>query len=71
MMAANDGVINELTAALKAAAPYVQSSARHHERLGLVEEAAAAWATHRRIQWALRAAGTDPAPRFSRFEAED
>ena len=70
-MTASNEVIGELLAALKAAAPYVQASARHHERLGLVEEAEAAWATHRRIQWALRAAGADPASRFSRFEAED
>ena len=70
-MTASDPVVAELVAALKAAAPYVQASARHHERLGLEEEAAAAWVVHRRIQWALRAAGEDPAARFSRFEAED
>ena len=50
-------LIQELVAALKATMPYAADSARHHERLGLAEEAAAAREAHRKAQWALRAAG--------------
>ena len=52
----------ELIAALKATMPYAAESARRNERLGLVEEAAAAREAHRKAQWALRAAGEAEAP---------
>jgi hypothetical protein len=64
-------LITELLAVLKQAAPYVLDSARRHERLGLGEEAAMAWAVYRRAQWAVRAAGNEqPAPAAVR-EYED
>jgi hypothetical protein len=47
----------ELLATLEAAAPYARDAARRNERLGLGEEAAAAWAIYHRACWALRAAG--------------
>lgn len=46
-----------LEGALRAALPYLLDSARRNERLGLREEAAAAWAVHRRALGALRATG--------------
>ncbi|MEI6557086.1 MAG: hypothetical protein WCO00_01665 [Rhodospirillaceae bacterium] len=58
-------LLAELIAALKAAMPYALESARRHERLGLSEEAGAARAVHRQAQWALHAAGHDPAPRLA------
>ncbi len=65
-------VIEQLTAALKATMPYALESARRHERMGLVEEAAAARDAHRRAQWALRAAGFgQPEPLFGIAGARD
>ncbi len=49
--------VAELMAVLRGAMPYARDAARRHERLGLVEEAAAAWALYHRACWALRAAG--------------
>jgi hypothetical protein len=47
--------MDELLAALQAALPYARDAALRHERLGLAEEAAAAWAVYHQARRVLRA----------------
>ncbi len=49
----------ELRGALSVAAPYARDAALRYERLGLGEEAAAAWAIYHRVRRALRVAGAE------------
>ncbi len=64
-----DEAVADLVAALRAALPFVQASARHHERLGLGEEAQAAWGVYRRARWALDRAA--PGPSGADLEYQD
>ena len=51
--------MDELLAVLQATLPYARNAALRHERLGLTEEAAAAWAVYHRARRALRAIRPD------------
>jgi len=64
---ARDPVTEELLATLRATLPYLLDSAHRHERMGLIEEAAAARALHSRATWAIRTAGAGQ-PRAIEYE---